>query len=39
MSFKITWKTHLICFLLALGVSQAMGSIFDDVLDRYISNF
>lgn len=32
MSFKITWKTHLICLVLAIMIVYAMGSVVDIIL-------
>lgn len=37
MSFKITWKTHLICLLLALALTSAMGNIIDIILGSFFS--
>lgn len=37
MSFKITWKTHIICFLLALGLAQVMNNVSSIILDNYFT--
>ena len=37
MSFKITWKTHLICFLLVLILVVTMGNILNVILDNYFA--
>lgn len=37
MSFKITWKTHLICLLVAIMLTESMGKILDVILNNFLS--
>lgn len=37
MSFKITWKTHLICLLAAIILTELMGKILDVILNNFLS--
>lgn len=36
MSFKITWKTHVICFLIAVVTVKLLGSGADSIIDNFI---
>ncbi|MCB2295206.1 DUF3267 domain-containing protein [Clostridium algoriphilum] len=36
MSFKITWKTHVICTLVAFAIAQLLGSIASDIVENFI---
>ncbi|MBU3182039.1 DUF3267 domain-containing protein [Clostridium psychrophilum] len=36
MSFKITWKTHVICTLIAFAIAQIMGSNASDIVENFI---
>ena len=38
MSFKITWKTHLICLILAIVLVYAMGSVVGIILNSFFSS-
>lgn len=38
MSFKVTWKTHIICFLLALLVSLAMNNTAGLIIENFCSS-
>lgn len=35
MSFKITWKTHIICIFIALIIVEILGSNVDTILDNF----
>lgn len=35
MSFKITWKTHVICILIAIIIVKLLGSNADNILDNF----
>jgi hypothetical protein len=35
MSFKITWKTHVICILIALIIVKLLGSNADNIMDKF----
>ena len=35
MSFKITWKTHVICSIIAIIIVELMGSTVDNILDNF----
>lgn len=35
MSFKITWKTHVICTIIAFLIVKLMGSTVDNILDNF----
>jgi hypothetical protein len=35
MSFKITWKTHVICILIALIIVELLGSTADNIMDNF----
>lgn len=37
MSFKITWKTYLICLLVAIMLTESMGKILDVILNNFLS--
>ncbi|WML34163.1 DUF3267 domain-containing protein [Clostridium sp. OS1-26] len=37
MSFKITWKTHLICLLVAIMITESMGGVLDIILNKFLS--
>jgi len=36
MSFKITWKTHVICTIIAFAIAQVMGSIASNIVENFI---
>lgn len=35
MSFKITWKTHVICTIIAFIIVELLGSTVDNILDNF----
>jgi hypothetical protein len=35
MSFKITWKTHVICILITLIIVELLGSTADNIMDNF----
>lgn len=37
MSFKVNWKTYLICYVLALIISLAMNDFVNLIFDNYFS--
>ena len=37
MSFKITWKTHVICTIIAFVIAKVMGSTATNIVENFIS--